>query len=72
MQARVDPTRGETSFVKGRHVYLGRLDKKFTSRLSLESSTYQGIMYRVRLSTRIALQLQRAAQAVPDLWITSI
>lgn len=47
-QARIDPTRAETSFVKGRNLFLKREDAPYRSLLSLESSTYQGMMYRVR------------------------
>jgi hypothetical protein len=47
MQARMDPTRAETSYVKGRSLFLKREDAPYRSLVSLESSTYQGLMYRV-------------------------
>lgn len=47
MQARIDPTRAETSFVKGRNLFLKREDAPYRSLVSLDSSIYQGMMYRV-------------------------
>lgn len=50
MQARMDRARAETSFVKGRSLYLRREEAPYRSLVSLESSTYQGLMYRVRVA----------------------
>jgi hypothetical protein len=48
MQARTDPARPETTFVKGRSLFLTREEGMTVGALvSLESSTYQGMMYRV-------------------------
>lgn len=49
MQARMDHRRPETTFVKGRSLYLNRVEgTTIRTLVSLESSTYQGMMYRVR------------------------
>ena len=44
----MDRSRPETSFVKGRSLHLRREEAPYRSLVSLESSTYQGLMYRVR------------------------
>lgn len=57
MQARMDRARAETSFVKGRSLYLRREEAPYRSLVSLESSTYQGLMYRVRAARSLPCSL---------------